>query len=97
MRTRTRQHTDTRNGEGIDSGDREQVLLDDLRHEMGRLADAVEQQNELLEEHGAGPECGAVGCDHAGEQIVVVDVNTGETHERVRCSTHAKEFLEVST
>ena len=31
--------------------DREQILLDDLRVEIARLADAVERQNELLDEH----------------------------------------------
>lgn len=35
---------------GIDPDDRESMLLDDLRHEIRRLADAVEQQNEHLEE-----------------------------------------------
>lgn len=33
---------------GIDHQDREQILLDDLRVEIARLADAVERQNELL-------------------------------------------------
>ena len=35
---------------GIDSNDREQLLLDDLQFEVSRLADAVERQNELLEQ-----------------------------------------------
>lgn len=39
----------TRHNDGIDPDDREQILLDDLRVEIRRLADAVERQNELLE------------------------------------------------
>jgi len=38
-----------RNGCGIPAGEREHMLLDDLRVEMRRLADAVENQNEQLE------------------------------------------------
>jgi len=38
------------NGTGINPDDREQMLLDDLRVEVARLADAVERRNELLEE-----------------------------------------------
>jgi len=34
---------------GVTPENREQILLDDLRHEVSRLADAVERQNELLE------------------------------------------------
>lgn len=33
---------------GVTPEDREQMLLDDLRVEIERLADAVERQNELL-------------------------------------------------
>ena len=33
---------------GITADEREQMLLDDLRVEVKRLADAVERQNELL-------------------------------------------------
>ena len=41
--------TDTQaNSVGVNSGDRQQILLDDLRVEVARLADAVERQNELL-------------------------------------------------
>jgi hypothetical protein len=40
--------TTTQNSTGIDPDDREQLLLDDLREEVERLADAVERQNELL-------------------------------------------------
>ena len=40
------------NSAGINSGDRQQMLLDDLRVEVARLADAVERQNELLEDSG---------------------------------------------
>lgn len=36
------------NSYGIDQQDRQQILLDDLRVEVSRLADAVERQNELL-------------------------------------------------
>lgn len=32
----------------VSQGDRQQILLDDLRVEIARLADAVERQNELL-------------------------------------------------
>jgi len=35
---------------GVSPDDREQILLDDLRVEIARLADAVERQNELLEQ-----------------------------------------------
>lgn len=35
---------------GVSPEEREQILLDDLRAEIARLADAVEQQNELLAE-----------------------------------------------
>ena len=45
----TRTHDDTHRG--IDPGDRQQILLDDLRVEIARLADAVEKQNELIEAH----------------------------------------------
>ena len=34
--------------------DRQQILLDDLRVEIERLADAVERQNELLDRQQAG-------------------------------------------
>lgn len=37
---------------GVNSGDRQQMLLDDLHAEIERLADAVERQNELLEDSG---------------------------------------------
>lgn len=37
--------------------DRQQILLDDLRHEVQRLADAVERQNELLAQQ-AGEQAG---------------------------------------
>lgn len=33
---------------GVSHEERQQVLLDDLRVEIARLADAVERQNELL-------------------------------------------------
>ena len=36
--------------------DREKILLDDLRVEVARLADAVERQNELLADDGRGVE-----------------------------------------
>jgi len=35
---------------GISHDDRQQILLDDLRVELSRLAEAVERQNELLAE-----------------------------------------------
>jgi len=40
-----------RTGEfGVSAGERDQILLDDLRVETRRLADAIERQNELLEQ-----------------------------------------------
>jgi len=39
---------DESNSFGVDQQDRQQILLDDLRVEIARLADAVETQNELL-------------------------------------------------
>jgi len=39
---------------GVTNDDRQQILLDDLRVEISRLADAVERQNELLA--GSGQE-----------------------------------------
>lgn len=38
------------NSNGIDPSDRERVVLDNLRIEVRRLAEATERQNELLEE-----------------------------------------------
>jgi len=38
------------NSMAVSSGDRQQILLDDLRVEIARLAEAVERQNELLAE-----------------------------------------------
>ena len=52
MRPNARQHPPARHSDGIDSDDREQILLDDLRYEVERLADAIERQNELLAEDG---------------------------------------------
>jgi hypothetical protein len=37
---------------GVSHEDRRQILLDDLRVEIARLADAVERQNELLGDDG---------------------------------------------
>ena len=54
METITTQHTDTRQNDGIDPDERELILLDDLRYEVGRLADAVERQNDLLEARSDG-------------------------------------------
>lgn len=49
-------------------------------------------------EYGRGtPECDAPDCDRDAEPIVVVDEPTEHVRESVRCSTHAKDFLEVST
>lgn len=58
MNTHATQNTtrDVQDRTPIDSGDREQVLLDDLRHEVSRLADAVERQNELLEAEQSAPQ-----------------------------------------
>lgn len=41
---------------GVGHDERQQILLDDLRAEVSRLADAVEQQNELLADDGDGVE-----------------------------------------
>jgi hypothetical protein len=38
------------NDVAVPAGDRDELLLDDLRVEMRRLADAVERQNELLQQ-----------------------------------------------
>jgi len=45
------------------------------------------------------PECDAVDCDRDAEPVTVVDDDgpTENVRESVRCSTHAKDFLEVST
>jgi hypothetical protein len=40
------------NSYGVTAKEREQILLDDLRGEIKRLADAVERQNELLADDG---------------------------------------------
>jgi hypothetical protein len=42
------------NSFGVSQDQREQILLDDLQHEISRLADAVERQNELLEASSPG-------------------------------------------
>ena len=46
----TKANTAQENRTGVDPEEREELLLDDLRHEVSRLADAVERQNELLNE-----------------------------------------------
>ena len=46
----TKTNTTRQNRTGVDPEEREELLLDDLRHEVSRLADAVERQNELLNE-----------------------------------------------
>lgn len=52
--TNTRNHhqptagTDYTNS-GVTPQERQQILLDDLQHEVARLADAIERRNELLE------------------------------------------------
>jgi len=56
--THPERHDNTRtetNSFGVNQQDRQQILLDDLRHEIARLAEAVERQNELLAE-GDRPE-----------------------------------------
>jgi len=44
-------------------------------------------------------ECNVLGCDREGEPLEVVDddTDTDAVREGVRCSDHAKDFLEVST
>ncbi len=49
-RTTTANRSTTTSGVGHE--DRQQILLDDLRVEIARLADAVERQNELLADDG---------------------------------------------
>jgi Mg2+ and Co2+ transporter CorA len=46
----TKPNTTRENRTGVDPEEREELLLDDLQHEVSRLADAVERQNELLNE-----------------------------------------------
>jgi hypothetical protein len=41
---------------GIGPQEREVMLVDDLRHEISRLADAIERQNELLVDDEQEPE-----------------------------------------
>jgi len=55
--TTTTDETDKTAQLGVTGGDRQQILLDDLRHEVQRLADAVERQNELLAQQ-AGEQAG---------------------------------------
>jgi hypothetical protein len=44
-------------------------------------------------------ECDVLGCDREGEPLEVVDAgdDTDTVRESVRCSAHAKDFLEVSS
>ncbi|SDY98392.1 hypothetical protein SAMN05216564_1244 [Halopenitus persicus] len=44
-------------------------------------------------------ECDVLGCDREGEPLEVVDAgdDTDAVREGVRCSDHAKGFLEVSS
>jgi len=42
-------------------------------------------------------ECDAVECDRTGDPVTVVDAATGDVRRGVRCTDHAKHFLEVST
>jgi hypothetical protein len=46
---RTNAATPQTNSPGINPDDREQILLDDLRVEISRLADELERRNDLLE------------------------------------------------
>ena len=46
----TKPNTTRESRTGVDPEEREELLLDDLQHEVSRLADAVERQNELLNE-----------------------------------------------
>lgn len=48
-RPQTDSSTTTSTAASVASNDRQQVLLDDLRVQVERLADVVERQNELLE------------------------------------------------
>jgi hypothetical protein len=52
--TTTANRSTTTSGVGHD--ERQQILLDDLRADVSRLADAVERHNELLADDGAGEE-----------------------------------------
>jgi len=42
-------------------------------------------------------ECDVLGCDREGEPLEVVDDDADAVREGVRCSDHAKGFLEVSS
>ena len=69
---------------------------DDYPRESSPSTGAEELTDVMGVEYGLGtPECDAPECDRAGEPVVVVTPE--HARESVRCSTHAKEFLEVST
>ena len=42
-------------------------------------------------------ECDVLGCDREGDPLEVVDDDTDAVREGVRCSEHAKGFLEVTS
>jgi len=51
--THTASGSNSRTAQNITPDERRQALLDDLRVETRRLADAIERQNELLEQLAA--------------------------------------------
>lgn len=50
MRPSGRYNSTAEQANSLRPNDRQQILLDDLRVEIERLADAIERQNELLEQ-----------------------------------------------
>lgn len=43
------------------------------------------------------PECDAVGCSRDAEPVTIVDAASGDARQAVRCTDHAKPFLEVTS
>jgi len=69
---------------------------DDYPRERSPSTGAEETAEVMGVEYGLGtPECDAPDCDRDAEPIVVITAE--HARESVRCSTHAKDFLEVST
>ena len=62
------------------------------------LVDALEWFHQQLD-RGLPEECDILGCDRDAEPVRVIDdaADTDTVREGVRCSDHAKDFLEVSS
>ena len=43
------------------------------------------------------PECDAAGCSRDAEPVTIVDAASGDARQAVRCTDHAKPFLEVTS